>query len=119
MLDFEDDLNEIRDRIEQLGREALEDPDSDVARELAVLRLELEARTADVYSSLTPWQRVQVARHTQRPHTLDYIERLFPDFVELHGSMNSVFENPFPSESIPSLVETEAPPSRGASCRLP
>ena len=50
MLDFEDDLNEIRDRIEQLGREALEDPGSDVARELGVLRLELEARTADVYS---------------------------------------------------------------------
>jgi acetyl-CoA carboxylase carboxyl transferase subunit alpha len=85
MLDFEDDLNDLRDRIEKLGREALEDPDSDVAGELAVLQLELEARTADIYAHLTPWQRVQLARHPNRPHTLDYIERLFPDFVELHG----------------------------------
>lgn len=85
MLDFEDPLNDLRDQIEKLCREAVEDPDSDVARELAVLRLELEARTADIYASLTPWQRVQLARHPERPHTLDYIERLFPDFVELHG----------------------------------
>ena len=85
MLDFEDPLNDLRDQIEKLWREAVEDPDSDVARELAVLRLELEARTADIYASLTPWQRVQLARHPERPHTLDYIERLFPDFVELHG----------------------------------
>ncbi|HCU72757.1 MAG: acetyl-CoA carboxylase carboxyl transferase subunit alpha [Chloroflexi bacterium] len=85
MLDFEDDLNEIRDRIEQLDRKALQNPNSGVTQELSVLRLELEARTADVYSNLTPWQRVQLARHQERPHTLDYIDRLFPDFVELHG----------------------------------
>lgn len=85
MLDFEDDLNDLRDRIEKLGREALEDPGSDVAGELAILQLELEARTADIYAHLTPWQRVQLARHPERPHTLDYIERLFPEFVELHG----------------------------------
>lgn len=85
MLDFEQVLHELRDRIAELNREADADPNSAVARELAMLQLELEARTADVFSRLSAWQRVQLARHPKRPHMFDFVERIFTDFTELHG----------------------------------
>ncbi len=85
MLDFEHDLDELRSRITGLESESDLDPASDVFRELAYLQLELEARTADVFSKLTPWQRVQLARHRDRPHTLDFIERMLDGFLELRG----------------------------------
>jgi acetyl-CoA carboxylase carboxyl transferase subunit alpha len=85
VLEFERDLDELRDHIAELERDAGADSNSQVARELAVLQLELETRTADVFARLTPWQRVQLARHPQRPHTQDYLDRLFSDFTELHG----------------------------------
>jgi acetyl-CoA carboxylase carboxyl transferase subunit alpha len=85
MIDFERDLDELRNRITELEAEGDLDPASDVVRSLELLRLELDARTADVFSRLTPWQRVQIARHRDRPHTLDFIERMVDGFVELHG----------------------------------
>ncbi len=85
MLDFERDLDELRSRIAELEAESDLDSASDVLRQLELLQLELEARTADVFSRLTPWQRVQLARHRDRPHTLDFIERIIDGFVELHG----------------------------------
>jgi len=56
-----------------------------VNEELKALRAELATKRAEVFSSLTPWQRVEVARHPQRPRTLEYVERLFSDFTEIHG----------------------------------
>ncbi len=53
--------------------------------EVARLQAKLEQMRRDVYSRLTPWQKVQVARHPQRPYFRDYLERLFSDFVEIHG----------------------------------
>ena len=85
MLEFERVLDELREHIAELERDASADPNSQVARELAVLQLELAARTADIFARLTPWQRVQLARHPQRPHTQDYLDRLCSDFTELHG----------------------------------
>ena len=85
MLEFEHGLDDLREQISELEHSATKNPKSSTTRELAVLRLELEARTADVFANLTPWQRVQLARHPRRPHTLDFIERLFPNFTELHG----------------------------------
>lgn len=85
MLEFERGLDDLREQIRKLELSANKNPKSSTTRELTVLRLELEARTADVFANLTPWQRVQLARHPQRPHTLDFIERLFPNFTELHG----------------------------------
>ncbi len=57
------------------------------ARDLAVASLgrRIEALRAEIYSKLTPWQRVQVARHPNRPSLLDYVETIFTDFIELHG----------------------------------
>ena len=85
MLEFEHGLDDLREQIRKLELNAIKNPGSSTTHELTVLRLELEARTADVFANLTPWQRVQLARHPQRPHTLDFVERLFPNFTELHG----------------------------------
>lgn len=85
MLEFEHGLDDLREQIRKLELNAIKKPESSTTHELTVLRLELEARTADVFANLTPWQRVQLARHPQRPHTLDFVERLFPNFTELHG----------------------------------
>jgi acetyl-CoA carboxylase carboxyl transferase subunit alpha len=83
-LDFEQPLVEIEQRIEDLrllaSRENLE-----AERELQHLAEKAEHLRRRIFSDLTPWQRVQLARHPQRPYTLDYIRLLFTDFVELRG----------------------------------
>ncbi len=79
-LDFERPLLEIERQIEELKK--LGDDHGD---ELAGLERQLAALRAEVYKTLTPMQRVQVARHPKRPYTLDYLRTVFTDFVELHG----------------------------------
>ena len=79
-LDFEADIEVIVRRIEALTGY----PDSHRA-EIAGLERALERRRRRVYASLSPWQRVKVARHPKRPYTLDYVKRLFRGFTELHG----------------------------------
>ena len=83
-LEFEQPLAELEARIEEL-RYLGEDTDASVSAE--VDRLEQRARelTQAIFLSLSAWQIAQVARHPQRPYTLDYIARLFTDFEELHG----------------------------------
>ena len=85
MLEFERELDELRGRIVGLEANGNVDLTPDADRQLALLRLELDARTADVFSKLTPWQRVQLARHRDRPHVLDFIDRMVDGFLELHG----------------------------------
>ncbi|HXV62329.1 MAG TPA: acetyl-CoA carboxylase carboxyltransferase subunit alpha [Vicinamibacteria bacterium] len=81
-LDFEAPLLSLQKEIEALtGYPA----DSRKDREIARLQQKLDEMRKDIYSRLTPWQKVQVARHPQRPYTLDFIAQLFTDFVELHG----------------------------------
>ena len=82
LLEFEEPIGALLKEIEALA--ALE-PGEDRDREIARLESRVGAIRADLYRNLTPWQRVQVARHPSRPTTLDYVERLFTDFVELHG----------------------------------
>ena len=83
-LDFEKPIVETRQKIEELQRAAGEgavDLDSEIQR----LRRKYDQATRDIFRKLTPPQVVALARHGQRPHTRDYIERLFTDFEELHG----------------------------------
>ena len=84
VFDFEKPVVELEKKImemEEYGRETGIDLSEDIKR----LTRKAEALRKEVYSKLTPWQRVQLARHPDRPYTLDYINRMFSDFIELHG----------------------------------
>ena len=83
--DFEKPLVELRRRIEELEGYP---EGSGHGGELEHLRAELAKKTREVFARLSPWQKTQVARHFDRPYTLDYIERLTEDWVELHGDRN-------------------------------
>ncbi len=83
-LNFEKPIVELERQIESL-RETATARDLDVHGEIAPLEEKLTTLRREVYGDLTPMQRVQVARHPRRPYTLDYIERVFTDFVELKG----------------------------------
>lgn len=80
--DFEAPLIELQRRIEAL---AAFPGDPSKEKEVSRLRRELEQRRREVYAKLTPWQKTLVARHPSRPYTLDYVQALFTDFIELHG----------------------------------
>ena len=83
-LDFERDIVEIQAQIDKL-LDLAERRDIDVSNEVKVLRGKLQELKVRTYANLTPMEQVQVARHPQRPYTLDYISRIFKDWVELHG----------------------------------
>lgn len=83
-LDFEKGIEEFEEKIEQL-RFAQDNSALDISAEIAKLQAKSQTLTKNVYAKLTPWQISQVARHPQRPYTLDYIQHLFTDFEELHG----------------------------------
>ncbi|MDR0996185.1 MAG: acetyl-CoA carboxylase carboxyltransferase subunit alpha [Zoogloeaceae bacterium] len=83
-LDFEQPVAELENKIETL-RFGQEDSAVDLSEEIARLAAKSDELVKQIYAKLTPWQITQVARHPQRPYTLDYIERLFTDFTELHG----------------------------------
>lgn len=81
LLDFERPVAELEQRIEQLR--ALGDAAFDA--EIAALEAKAETFRDAIFRELTPWQKVQLSRHPRRPYLLDYAQRLFPDFLELHG----------------------------------
>ena len=83
-LEFEQSISELEGKIEEL-RFVQDDSAVDISEEIARLQKKSNALTKDIYAKLTPWQMAQVARHPQRPFTLDYINLLFTDFEELHG----------------------------------
>ncbi|MGD0483285.1 MAG: acetyl-CoA carboxylase carboxyltransferase subunit alpha [Gemmatimonadales bacterium] len=83
-LDFEKPIAELERQIDELKRLAT-DRELDVQREIAPLAEKLALLRSDIYRNLTPYQRVQVARHPRRPYTLDYLHSVFSDFIELHG----------------------------------
>ncbi|HEY7674378.1 MAG TPA: acetyl-CoA carboxylase carboxyltransferase subunit alpha [Burkholderiales bacterium] len=83
-LDFEQPIAELEAKIEQL-RYAQDDSAVDISEEIQRLQKKSAALTKEIYGKLTPWQVAQVARHSQRPYTLDYVAALFTEFEELHG----------------------------------
>ncbi len=83
-LEFEQAISDLEAKIEEL-RFVQDDSAVDISEEIARLQKKSNALTKDIYAKLTPWQMAQVARHPQRPFTLDYINLLFTDFEELHG----------------------------------
>lgn len=83
-LEFERDIVELQEQMEKLLENA-DDKGIDVSDELRVLRRKLEVLKEETFRNLTPLEKVQVARHPRRPYTLDYVERLFTDWIELKG----------------------------------
>ena len=82
-LDFEKTIQDISEKITALKNSAIDS--SELNDQINTLRIERDVETKKIYSKLSIWQTVQVARHPQRPHTLDFIDRIFDDFDELHG----------------------------------
>ncbi len=83
-LDFEQPIAELEAKIEELS-EVQNDPALDISEEIERLRKKSAALTKQIYGKLNAWQISQVARHAQRPYTLDYVQGLFTEFQELHG----------------------------------
>ena len=86
-LEFEQPIAELEAKIEEL-RYLGSDADININEEISRLQKRSRELTQSIFSGLTPWQIAQVARHPQRPYTLDYIDRIFTDFQELHGDRN-------------------------------
>jgi acetyl-CoA carboxylase carboxyl transferase subunit alpha len=83
-LEFEKPLIELKKKIEELEKFSA-DNSIDVSEQISALTARQEEMMKSIYSNLTPWQRVQLARHPERPYTLDYIDRIFSNFMELSG----------------------------------
>ena len=86
-LEFEQPIAELEGKIEQL-RFVQDDSAVDISEEISRLDAKSQSLTKEIYAKLTPWQCALVARHPQRPYTLDYLELVFTDFEELHGDRN-------------------------------
>jgi acetyl-CoA carboxylase carboxyl transferase subunit alpha len=83
-LEFEQPLRALAGQLDQLRQRSLE-TNEDLAREIGAIEERIGELRTEIYSGMTAWQRVQVARHPARPHALDFIELIFEDFQELHG----------------------------------
>ncbi len=83
-LDFEKQVQDLEDKISEL-RKMSQTKSVDIVDEVAVLQKKVDKQLAEIYKKLTPWEKVQVARHPERPHFVDYIKVLIEDFVELSG----------------------------------
>ncbi|MBP1947769.1 acetyl-CoA carboxylase carboxyl transferase subunit alpha [Virgibacillus litoralis] len=84
VLDFEKPIVNLKEKIAEL-KGFTEDSEIDLTDEISTLEKRLEILENDIYGNLQPWDRVQMARHQERPTTLDYIEEIFTDFIEFHG----------------------------------
>jgi len=84
LLDFEKPVVELEQELEKLRAKSASQ-DIDMSDEIAKMEAKLAETRARIYQNLTPWQRVQIARHTNRPFMLDYVSLAFTDFCELHG----------------------------------
>jgi acetyl-CoA carboxylase carboxyl transferase subunit alpha len=83
-LDFEQPIAELESKIEEL-RYVQSESAVDISQEIEQLAKKSQQLTKDIYSDLTPWQITKIARHTERPYTMDYIGEIFTDFIEMHG----------------------------------
>lgn len=83
-LDFEQPIAELESKIEEL-RYVQNESAVDISTEIEQLSKKSQQLTKDIYSDLSPWQITKIARHPERPYTLDYVSEIFTDFIELHG----------------------------------
>ena len=84
VLEFEKPLRELVKQLDELRQRSIE-TNVDLADEIRAIEKKIETMQRDIYSSLTPWQKVQIARHPKRPYALDYVRAICEDFQEFHG----------------------------------
>lgn len=84
ILEFEKPLRELVKQLDELRQRSIE-TNVDLAAEIQAIEKKVEATQRDIYSNLTPWQKVQIARHPKRPYALDYVGMICENFQELHG----------------------------------
>ena len=87
VFDFEQPIRELEDRYNHLRRMSSED-NLNLDREMASAKQKIQQKIKEVYADLSPWQKVQLSRHPQRPYSLDYFQHTFTDFQEIHGDRN-------------------------------
>jgi acetyl-CoA carboxylase carboxyl transferase subunit alpha len=95
-LDFEKPILELQQRLDEI-REHSDRHDVDIDSEVEAMEAKINATRREIYENLTAWQRVQIARHVQRPYAYDYIERCFTNWVELHGDRLYADDKAMPS----------------------
>jgi len=95
-LDFEKPILELQQRLDEI-REHSDRNDVDLDSEVEAMEAKINATRREIYENLTAWQRVQIARHVQRPFAFDYIERCFVEWVELHGDRLFADDKAMPS----------------------
>ncbi|MGE9295079.1 MAG: acetyl-CoA carboxylase carboxyl transferase subunit alpha, partial [Puniceicoccales bacterium] len=83
-LEFEKPIHELQAQLDNLHRMS-EESNLDVSTEIDAIKVKIEDTRRRIHATLTPWQKIQLARHPQRPYALDYIRAIFDDFQELHG----------------------------------
>ncbi len=82
-LEFERPVSELENQIRELRQTT--NKNIDISHEIAALEAKVNQMLEEIYKKLTPWERTQLSRHPQRPHTIDYIEKIITDFHEVHG----------------------------------
>ena len=83
-LEFEKPVSELENQIRVL-KEATQSPNIDISHEIEALQSKVNRMLEEIFSKLSPWERTQLSRHPQRPHAIDYIDRIVTDFHEVHG----------------------------------
>ena len=85
-LDFEKTISDLQDKIEKLKDSGLDKTSLvEVNEQIEEIKIKIDKKLSDIYKKLTPWHKLQVARHPERPHFLDYVKTLFQDFEPLSG----------------------------------
>src|SRR3954462_9408109 len=95
-LDFEKPILELQRRLQEI-REHSDRHEVVIDSEVAAMEAKIDATRREIYENLSAWQRVQIARHVQRPFAFDYIERCFTDWMELHGDRLFADDKAMPS----------------------
>lgn len=82
-LEFERPVSELENQIRELKQTST--PNMDITHEIEALQAKVDRMLEEIYTKLTPWERTQLSRHPNRPHAMDYIEKIITDFHEVHG----------------------------------
>jgi acetyl-CoA carboxylase carboxyl transferase subunit alpha len=97
VLEFEKPILKLREEIEEARARQEAKPNEKLAAKIAEMEARLESLQVETHANLSPWQRVQISRHINRPYMLDYVKQAFDDFTELHGDRHVGDDNAMPA----------------------